>query len=223
VADRHPLFNSFAKLAIVLSLCLCAESALASVVYDNSTTPVASNPLIADPYCPNGFWRFNVFAANELMGDQIKLAGTDREIVEFHLILSSTQPTSLPVLTLAFYSKGGTTDAPLWTGSLTNVAVDGLTEVIFQVPNVVVPTSFVWLAGADSELAGLAVFNPPTVGSSGDYYWDLDNTGHWWGCYFEGDPVANFGATIIAVPEPATLGLLSIGCLLLGLKKRSSR
>jgi hypothetical protein len=168
------------------------------------------------------------------MGDQAQLAGTDREVVEFDLMLSSAELTNLSALNLALYDLNAHTGLPdkqLWTTSIANVSVDGLTEVTFSVPHISVLTDFVWVASADSNIAGLATFDPPTVGSSPtfgpdhiDYYWDLDSSSRQWiGCTFEGSLVANFGAKIVAVPEPATLGLISFGCLLMSRKKRSAR
>lgn len=201
-------------------------SAGAEVVYDNTSTPTKS--IGENPYVPDGFWPFNTFVPNEPMGDQITLAGTARSVVEFDLVLSSTQLVNLSSLTLTFHdtqvvdSKGNRwPDNQLWTGTLTNVAVDGLTTVTFVVPDILAPDVFVWTAGADSSVAGLATFDPPTVGSSNMLYWDHDIAGNrWWAQYFRGDPVANFGAKVLAVPEPVTAVMLTIGGLSLIRRKR---
>ncbi len=118
-----------------------------TVVYDNTTMPTSGS------YAPDGFWPFYVFDAPDPMGDQITLAGTGREIVEFDLILSSSQQVNLSSLTLAFYDLDPTIVYPgqdpdrlpgnqLWTTTLSNVLVDGITTMVFNVPNVVVPYTF---------------------------------------------------------------------------------
>lgn len=198
-----------------------SELAIAApvVVYDNTTTPTSGGYCAPD----DGFWSFNRFL-NDPIGDQITLAGTNRTVVKFDLVLSSSQPTSLSSLTLAFYASDPNTGYPgdyLWGDTANNVSVNGITTVTFNVPNVVVPDTFVWVAGADSTLAGLATYSPPMVGTSDNYYWSYSPTYDWW-CplYFEDDPVADFGAEVLAVPEPTILGLLALGGLLAACRKR---
>jgi len=62
-------------------------------------------------------------------------------------------------------------------------------------------------------VSGLVLYDPPTVGTSDDWFWRND-AGTWHAYWFGGNPVANFAATIeadpvTAVPEPLTaIGLL---------------
>ena len=186
------------------------------VVYDNTTTAVSGS------WTPNGFWPFNAYAPNEPMGDEITLTGTDREITEFGLILSSSQPETLSDLNLTLYANDGLDGnnfpgAPgtvLWTGTVSSVVVSGTTTVAFNLPNVVVPDTFSWTTSANSGVAGMATYDPPTIGSSGDYWWDRDSgTSQWFPMWFQIDPVANFGAKVMAVPEPTALVLLALGGL----------
>jgi len=180
-------------------------------VYDNATTNNTTGS-----YAPNGFWPFNAFAPNEPMGDQITLnnEAPEREIVQFDVVLSSSQPVNLLTVTLAFYEIDADTWFPgdqLWATSAHNVAVDGITAVIFSVPSVVVPDSFIWVVGADSALAGLATYDAPSIGSSADFYWDHDTLGgQWYPLRFDGSPIANFGAKIVAVPEPGVIAILAV-------------
>ena len=200
--------------ALVLTAPNIAVSA-ATIVYDNTTFPVTGG------WTPHGFWPFSVFAPYEPMGDEITLAGTARTITGFDLILSSTQEITLDALTLSFYKNDGLdgygnpgapgTDS-FWTETIKDVTVNDTTTVPFSIPNVLVPDTFTWITSADSLIAGMATYDPPTVGSSGDYYWDRFDE-EWWGMWFENDPVANFGARVIAVPEPTTLALLVLGGL----------
>jgi len=193
-----------------------------SIVYDNTGTFTSS------PAVPTGFWRFNVYTANELMGDQIMLAGTDRVVTEFDLVLRSSEPTNLTSLGFAFWDIDPDTGSPgkqLWTTTLTHVPVDGNTVVKIDVPYVTVPDDFVWVAWADSNVAGLATCGPPETGFSPvfifppdvvyDYYWNLDtSTQTWMPLQFDGDdPVADFGARVLAVPEPATMLIVAAGWL----------
>ena len=217
---------SIAIIVFMLSTATSLSSA-AEVVYDNTSNPVKSAG--EDPYLTDGFLPFNFFFANEPMGDRITLENTARTIIEFDLLLSSTQEVTLSNLKLSFhdtivdngiYWPGG----KLWTGELTNVVVNGLTTVTFAVPAVVVPDSFVWTAAADSSIAGIATFDQPTVGTSSTYdlYWDEYSPGNWMPLNFEGDPPANFGAKVTAaVPEPVTSILLALSGLSLVHRKRN--
>ncbi len=230
--EAHSIFlkashisRQFAAVLSVLVMLMLAYPAFAGaeVVYDNTATPTKSEE--ENPWLPDGFWPFNAFAPNEQMGDQIILSGTARSVVEFDLLLSSTQAVSLSSLTLRFYDlQIGSQGYPepknqLWTHTLTDVAVDGLTTVNFVVPEIVVPDIFVWTTSADSGVAGMATFDPPTVGSSGDFFWDFYGNA-WCPLYFYGDPAANFGAKVTAIPEPVTAGLLAIGGLSLIRRRR---
>lgn len=76
-------------------------------------------------------------------------------------------------------------------------------------------------------MAGPATYDPPAVGSSGDFFWDRDSTdGKWYRLWFRdfpalhSSPVANFGAKVLAVPEPASAALLALGVLLAARKRR---
>jgi hypothetical protein len=72
----------------------------------------------------------------------------------------------------------------------------------------------------NTATAGAVTYDPPTVGSSDDSFWEVDG-GVWNSYYFTTGPVANFGASVDAIPEPATLTLMALGGLmLLGRRRR---
>ena len=224
--DRARWIIALLLTALVLTTSNIAVSA-AAVVYDNTTTPV-TGPWTADT--EKGFWPFSVFGAYEDMGDEITLAGTARTITEFELILLSpwqevilSSTATEPSLALTFWKNDGLDvygfpGAPgtwLWEGSISSditLPVNVPTTVTFSVPDVVVPDTFTWTTRADSLSAGMAIYDPPTFGSSGDHYWDL-YAGDWYPMSFGGGPVANFGARVTAVPEPSALAVLILGGL----------
>lgn len=205
--------------------------ALPTVAYDNTVAAAIGS------WTPDGFWPFSAFAAREWMGDEITLDGESRTIMQLSLRLSSTAPVRLDSVSLALYANDGidaysSPGAPgteLWRGAAANVAVSGPTTLVFDIPNVLVPKTFTWAVSADSDSAGLATFNPPQVGSSGDWFWDRDvRNGKWYRMSFKDqvwlppDPVANFGAQVLAIPEPSVLMLLASILPLLRIR-RSSR
>ena len=224
IVAHNALTCSVVLLISILALSGIAIGESPDDVYNNTTT------FTSGPTVPNGFWPFNVFWPNEPMGDQITLTGVNRTVVEFDLILSSSAPVTLADLTLAFheveYPYPNNPNIPypgdeIWSTAINNVPVDGVTTITFPVPNVEVPDTFVWVAGADSDVAGLATCDPPTRGSSDDFYWDHDTFGDvWYSLYFNNDPVANFGAKVVAVPEPTITGFLALGSLLVAWKKK---
>jgi hypothetical protein len=202
-----------------LTAALSVSIANASVVvYDNTTTPTSGDLTSATQA---GFWPFSVYNDYEYMGDVLQLAGSQREITQITIMLNSLPGTQVPLdgLTVALYSTDGfvpDSETPLWQSDpKTDVVVDGPTAVTFDVPNVVVPDVVAWAASAASMQAGLATYDPPTVGSSVGwagitYYIDYDPYFQEWGPYELGDDLAaNFGAQILAVPEPCTLILLA--------------
>jgi len=225
VISIHPIrMTSVVVLVIMLAT---VEGLASNIVYDNTTTPVKSST--SDGYAPDGFWPFDSYSTTELMGNRITLAGTDRIIREFDLILSSSQPTVLSQLTLSFYKPDGldvrhASGAPgtqLWTDTLDDVAVNGVTTIAFDVPEVLVPDTFIWVTNADSMNAGMATYCPPTIGTTSGYFWDHSPGIGWYAMNFEGDPAASFGARVVANPEPTTLAILVLGGLAMIRRKRA--
>lgn len=215
---------------VAVGVCLLIPNfatAFPVIVYDNTTSPTSGS------WAPDGIWQFSYYTPYEPMGDQITLGGTDRAVTRVDLMLSSTGPTTLSSLNLKLYLNDGYAvngfyGAPgtlQFSGTLTNVAVNGLTRVSFDVPTIPMQDTFTWIASADSMDCGMATFNPPTTGSSADRFWDYTGppyTEGWYKLSLAHDPVANFGATVYAVPEPGSLTLLAAGALAV-LRRRRRR
>lgn len=231
----------------LLLMCSGLAAGAPVVVYDNTVPipPATTNQTTGSftPDLSHGYWAFDDKYFDEPRGDEITLADTARQIVEFQLMLASQSEVIVGGLTLQLYSysmasyDGNTgsfsSGGLLWEGTKNNVVVDGLTPVIFDVPNITVPDTFLWVASTDSYDydAGLATFGPGTVGYSPtrasdglDYFWDYWAEEDWWDpLTFNSDPVADFGAKVWAVPEPATISLLLLAGLFVSSKKRGLR
>jgi hypothetical protein len=205
----------------------------ATVVYNNSTHTKSLGP---EGLAPDGFFPLNFYTTNETMGEEIILEGTAREVVQFDLILSSTELVPNIELTLILSEwltwseeKDDWYLLPeqiLWTGTKNDVSVDGDTTVSFTVPNIVVPDYMAWFVKTDSlsENFGLATCDPATTGQDPEGFWVYSPPEDKWHLlWFMGDPAANFGATIKAVPEPTILGTLLLGGLFIGRRKRTTQ
>ncbi len=173
-------------------------------------------------------------ASGAEMGDEVVLTGKDREIVEVKVRiwyagtvpgtfdmrlrlrdLSKSEVISGPAIMkdgkIAGYRNTPTPGAILYDGPMTTgLAVEpGMNEYVFNVPNVKVPTRFVWTIQGFSRkdlngLFGPAYYDPPAVGSSLDYFWQSDSGSPWIAYSWGGGPVANFGVRIMAVSSKQT-------------------
>lgn len=191
------------------------------IVYDNSSTSLDNNM----PLLPS--WRNDSAEA----GDDIWLSGTDRQITSISMLFTyrGTEAGTLD-LRLRFRDVDELTQHPgeiIYESDLKNVqTVHGLNRYTFDVPNVLVPDHVIWTVqaynrqGSVGEL-GPAYYNPATVGFSDDFFWLSDMGSPWINYSWGGEPYANFGATITAVPEPATMLGLVLGLSLLRRRKKN--
>lgn len=144
----------WAALFTLLSFC---ASGLAGVVYDNSFTDLNKT------YGVNGVQ----------FGDEINLAGTDRSVTDFQFeYFLSANANGNETARLVLYANDGPGKAP-GTPLYTSPALS--LQPGFQVAeasglSVSVPDTLTWaitFSGVDaSEVAGLRIYNPPTVGTS---------------------------------------------------------
>ncbi len=184
--------------ALFASLALLLQSEAPKVVYDNTKTTLDNNfPLLPE-------WMNESAEA----GDEVQLAGTERKVVQLRLIFNhrGKKPGTMDAV-IRFREYDEKFQGPgkiFYESKVTQVnTLIGLHDLVFEIPNVVVPDHFVWTIqvsnrkGSEGEL-GPAYFNPPTVGTSGDHLWQRGGdewTPYSWGA----DPYANFACVIKAV------------------------
>jgi len=117
----------------------------------------------------------------------------------------------------------------LYTSQLISMTPMGDSEYIVFLNglSVLVPDTFTFSAeftgiNDGDEFAGLLAYDPPTVGTSDQFYWVKNSDGNWFGS--GGTNNHNFYAQVTAVPEPTTALLLASGLAgLAAAKRRRSR
>ena len=185
-------------------------SANAEIIYDNTTTDLYVT--IGGGYPPE-------------IGDEINLAGTGRVVTDFLFkeVHEINEPNPNLKTQVRFYANDGVGDSPgtlLYDSGLMPGIVNSLSGL-----SVTVPDTFTWSVVVDGLASndgfGLVYYNPPTIGSSGDWYWWHTSTG--W-LKMDYPYVDNFGARVTAqdipVPEPGSLLLLCLGIAgLAGIRK----
>lgn len=203
--------NLFAKKAILVGCVMVAGVAVfaqtPTVIYDNSV---------------NYLGQF-YYAANEF-GDQIQFstATTERTITDFKVeyYLDPATSDNNETAQLRLYRNDGVGQSPgtlLYdTGTFSiQSGASGINHIYVQNMNLRVQDGLTWtvlFGGIDAgDTAGLLLFDPPTVGSSFDDFWE--NSGGVWGTRTITGVAASFGAQVIAVPEPNTVALMVVGGL----------
>ena len=208
---------SWVKGAALASL-IAATASAQVVVYDNTTTPLneyfsSTTDFPADEFGDQisiGFgWRayeftFEYFAQN--------LSGGEKAVLRFF----ANDGLSAGPGTLIFESS----EIPLINGNYP-VTVTDLVGL-----NIDLPPSFTWTVQAtgvtSGETFGLNFYDPPVAGSSFDDFW-VRNGDVWSLRQHDALPPgagSNFGAVLVAVPEPGALTLLGIGALALLARRR---
>ena len=193
-----------------------------TVYYDDTTTVTA------------GYTRPVTAGTGSEIGDELLMTNTDVVYLDscgFSIYNSTTGGNTLPIttatITLRFYNYDMLSSSFVFAGGLAWNAVQLDLPVgyytTFDVTDLYDPLNPIALTNdvlatmqltnitGGSTRAGQVLANPPTVGSSADYFFRDGQLG-WW---FSGNPVANFYWKIDGVPEPATLALLAVGALAL--------
>lgn len=217
---------------LAVSSALLPLSTLGEIVYDNSSNDLNRTYI---PTVPNG----------TEFGDEINLGGTERVVTDFKFeyFLGANASGNETVQLVLHANDGPLISRSNPDGTSFQVASPG--TVLYTSPvlslqtgfqtadasgfSVTVPDTFSWTVafnGIDAgEVAGLRVYDPPTVGSSFADFWQKNNGT--WNTYLFTDPAgpANFAARVTAVPEPTTMGLGLLAGLsflgYLGFKRRS--
>ncbi len=196
-------------IAAIVSLCVASTGA-ASIVYDNTVNPLGE-----------------FFTDNREFGDEISLAGSDREMTEFTFETFASGIPDDTTATLSFYENDGSdvgvaTAPGTLLGKFENaVSVDAGTEThTLSGISIDVPDTFTWtveFSNVGNGQAGLTLSSPVDVGGSFDDFW-VKTEGDWDTFRFpNGNPDGNFTAQVTAVPEPSTMlfglmgGLLFVG------------
>ena len=186
----------------VLSLgLLLAANAAAEVVFDNSQTYLGK------------------FSTNIVeYGDEIILAGSARTITTFQFeYYGDFLRTGDETARIRFYKNDGPgndcancpSPGTLLFDSGIFPVFSGLNTVPISGISVEVPTDFTWtvefsgLSGEAGDQAGLLFYNPPSIGKSFADYWKKTADG--WHLFSFTGFKANFGARVIAFPDPPLL------------------
>jgi hypothetical protein len=180
-------------IAILLALGAAGSAAQGEIVYDNLATPTAAYSGVTLE-----------------QGDQVTLGGTARMLTCFTLpLVSGEYGSSSARLRLSLYRNDGPDGAPrtlLYRNGEFDVTYSYGTTTFAELslPDVLVPDTFTWTI-APVSTAGwypdLPWYDPPTIGSSGDFFWQ-----YWVGIWRTVNIFPwvndNFGARFEAVPEP---------------------
>jgi hypothetical protein len=198
---QRPLRKTLMK--IHLSRSLSALGALflfisfggSEVVYDNSQTYLTNyHPSLLE------------------YGDEIRLAGTARVVTNFQFeYFGAFLRTGDEEARIRFYANDGPGRAPAPNTLLYDSGpfplLSGLNTAPISGISVVVPDVFTWtvqftgITGLIGDQAGLIFYDPPTIGRSFNDYWQYN--GSTWGTkIFPNGPRANFGARVLAFPDP---------------------
>jgi hypothetical protein len=212
----HNLRNCRGFLAGLVLFLIASPSVMGSVIYENAAHPLMST---------NNGPQLAHFYSREF-GDEINFAGADRIITDFQFEYYGDFASAFGRTgRIRFYRNDGpgtyATPHTLLYDSGTFFINSGyntkwITGLAVEVPNTITwSVEFSGVSDAAGDRAGLLFYHPPTTGTSARDFWAVFN-GEWRLYHFGGTtfkPEANFGARIIAVPEPSTFVLLTLGGL----------
>lgn len=209
---------------------------VAAVIAPLAGVPAARADLVYQNLNPD--WQvFQTVEHGWQIGDDVTLAGTARSVNQFQVIITNQFDQAYTgTFTARFFDIGsdGLPNNQLWQGAVQVTDGQPLEDnrlLTFTVPNITVPNTFIWSIQADTSLPtpsatgsdglGVVLNDTPQVGSSQDVAYFNDGTGWTTFNYHPDNPdLANFEATINAVPEPASLGAVAFGGLALLARRR---
>ena len=194
------------------------------VVYDNTVNKLGS-----------------AYTSTSEFGDEIWLGRTERILSSFAYSYTGTGFDGDETVTFRIYANNGAprldTDPPAFEpGTLLFSSTDALPGTTAQGASltydltaglpVVSPEIITWTVSFGGievgEEAMLNIYNPPDIGQNPADFWVNDGSG-WVLSQINGGAVpANFGALVMAVPEPSTvaLGLMALGALGLAFRRK---
>jgi len=199
--QSRTIWKAGVAMALVVAGLAAVVPARGAVVYDNTTTYLRKYHAITNEF-----------------GDEIALSGTARVVTQFRFEYyggfkaKGTERAQIRFYANnapGIYSKPGT---PLWDSGAFAISTNFRSQSL-MVPSVLVPDTFTWtvqfhgLSQTNGDQAGLSLYDPPTVGGqlasgkigSYDDYW-RKSRGIWSFYRWNGNPVANFGAQVVAEP-----------------------
>jgi hypothetical protein len=185
---------------------VCATSTFAQqVVYDNTFTALPNLTGAVAAGQANGYE----------IGDEIAFGGISREISEitiiFHVLgaVGGTADTQVRIYPVDLAGPGPV----LWDSGILPAMphIAGLNNLVLAVPNVIVPEEVIWTIhhtnrAGSVEAMGPRLYNPPTVGTSDNFFWANNAPGFpgWASLWYGGAPFANFGAKFVATGTVVT-------------------
>ncbi len=199
-------FRMRSLVVVGIALAVGAFAAKAEVVYDNTTTgiPVSHN------------------LGTEEGGDQVVLAGTERFVTELEIAFESSYPGTASLRVRMYMNDDN--DDPMNDGPdgkpgtvlydslvMVDVQVAGFNTLIVN-PDVTVPDTFTWtLQRVDGANLQMPRYGPPTIGSSGDFFW-VNSQGTFWHAYTTSYEDSFYARVVVESSDPVELlsGLVQI-------------
>lgn len=212
--------KAVALVAAALSLCSTAKAQQQEIVYSNARTSLDAS-----------------YGSALEFGDEVVLDGIGRDLFQFQFeYFADVTPGVTKQVIARIYDNTGAGGAPgnlVWESDPIDL-VSGYSQAsITGITGVTLPDRLTWsivpLSLTSNEKVSALIYDPPSVGSSANDFWQRNALGGWSRQVLNnasGSSIANFGARIVAVPEPSTNALLLAGAgylAFLAYKRRSVR